>query len=47
MLELDRLNFHPLRNIATSTIRTEDFRRFIAATGHDPVVLDLDRTHAA
>lgn len=42
MLELDLLNFHPLRNIATCTMRTADFRRFLERTGHEPVILDLD-----
>ena len=47
MLETDPLNFHPLRNTGTCTVRTADFRRFIKLTGHDPIVLDLDRTLTA
>lgn len=44
MLALEELNFHPMRNTATTRIRADDLRRFAAATGHQPVVLDLDRT---
>jgi Ala-tRNA(Pro) deacylase len=45
MLERDPLNYHPLVNTATTAVATADFRRFIAACGHAPVVLavsDLD-----
>ncbi|SNB68462.1 Ala-tRNA(Pro) hydrolase [Arboricoccus pini] len=44
MLALAELNFHPLRNTATTTLATSDFLRFVAATGHDPMVVDLDLT---
>jgi Ala-tRNA(Pro) deacylase len=47
MLELPLLNFHPLRNTATCTIRTEEFERFVALTGHAPVIIDLDLSLAA
>lgn len=41
MLAVDPLNYHPLTNEATTTVATADFRRFVAACGHEPVVLDL------
>jgi Ala-tRNA(Pro) deacylase len=47
MLACEALNFHPLSNTGTCTIRTADFRRFIAGTGHTPIELDLDATLAA
>ena len=39
LMRHDRLNFHPLENTATTTIGREDFRRFLAAAGHEPRVL--------
>lgn len=36
------VNCHPLENDATTTLRSEDLLRFIRATGHEPVILDLD-----
>jgi Ala-tRNA(Pro) deacylase len=41
MMEQPLLNFHPLRNDMTTTIAAADFRRFLAATGHVPEVVDL------
>lgn len=38
------INCHPLENDATTTIRSEDLLRFVRSTGHEPVLLDLDRT---
>jgi Ala-tRNA(Pro) deacylase len=40
----DRVNCHPLQNDATTTLRSEDLLRFIRSTGHEPVIIDLDRT---
>ncbi|MEJ1160021.1 prolyl-tRNA synthetase associated domain-containing protein [Prosthecomicrobium sp. N25] len=49
MLEHAVLNYHPLENTATTSIRREDLIAFIRATGHEPQViavshgkLDLD-----
>lgn len=42
LLDQDPLNFHPLVNDRTTTISSADLRRFLAATGHDPIVLDDD-----
>jgi Ala-tRNA(Pro) deacylase len=35
------LNFHPLENTATTTIRSEDLLRFLRATGHEPRTLPV------
>ena len=42
MLERDPLNFHPLHNEATTTVSRDGFLKFLALTGHDPVVVDFD-----
>lgn len=47
MLALPLLNFHPLVNSMTTAITPADLRRFAAATGHEPIVLDLDATLSA
>lgn len=33
------LNFHPLENTATTSIRREDFVRFLEAIGHPPLIV--------
>lgn len=35
------VNFHPLVNTATTRIKLSDFKRFVAATGHDLTVIDF------
>lgn len=35
------INAHPLVNTATTTISSQDLMKFIRATGHEPLVLDL------
>jgi Ala-tRNA(Pro) deacylase len=35
------LNFHPLVNTATTSLAAPDLLRFLAATGHEPQVMDL------
>lgn len=54
MLEHDVLNYHPLENTATTSIRREDLIAFLRATGHEPMVaavsdgkLDLDALDGA
>ena len=42
-----QVNCHPLENDATTTLASADLLRFIRATGHEPVLLDLDLTLAA
>jgi Ala-tRNA(Pro) deacylase len=41
MLALDPLNFHPLRNDRTTAIAPDDLVKFIRATGHEPLIVDL------
>ena len=37
------VNCHPLRNDATTSIRSDDLLRFVRSTGHEPVLVDLDQ----
>lgn len=39
MMRHDQLNFHPLRNDATTTIKSADLQTFIRACGHSPRVV--------
>ena len=39
MMKLELLNFHPLKNDATTTISSVDLIKFIKATGHEPKVV--------
>ena len=41
LMEQDPVNFHPLVNTATTTIRPADLIAFLKATGHEPLVVDL------
>ncbi len=41
LMDMDPLNFHPLENTATTTIRAADLLTFLRATGHEPRILDL------
>lgn len=41
MMEQEWLNYHPLRNDATTTIRAADLLAFIRATGHEPRILSV------
>jgi Ala-tRNA(Pro) deacylase len=41
MLDLDPLNYHPLANDRTTAIAPADLLRFIAASGHQPRIVDL------
>lgn len=42
MMQMRPLNYHPMHNAATTTIEPEDLTRFLAATGHEPLVVDLE-----
>lgn len=42
MLREDPLNYHPLINTKTTAIAPRDLLKFIAACGHEPIVLSLD-----
>ena len=46
MMAAEVLNVHPLHNEATLAIRTDDLRRFFAATGHAPLEVDFDALEA-
>lgn len=37
----DPVNFHPLTNTATTAVSQEGFRRFLAALGVDPLIVDF------
>jgi len=39
----DPVNFHPLTNTATTTLSQADFRRFLAALGVEPLIVDFER----
>jgi Ala-tRNA(Pro) deacylase len=39
----DPVNFHPLTNTATTAVSQADFRRFLAALGVAPIVVDFTR----
>ena len=39
MMSHTHLNFHPLKNDATTTISSEDLKTFVRATGHEPRVV--------
>jgi len=39
MMEHAVLNYHPLLNDATTSIKREDLVRFLKATGHDPMII--------
>lgn len=41
MLAQEILNYHPLRNDATTSIKSADFLRFIESCGHRPRVVDF------
>ncbi len=41
MMQEEWLNYHPLRNDATTTIRTQDLVAFIRATGHEPRIIQV------
>jgi Ala-tRNA(Pro) deacylase len=39
LMRHEALNFHPLENTATTTIRRDDLLRFLRATGHEPSIV--------
>jgi len=41
LAEAERVNFHPLTNTATTSLSREGFRRFLAAIGVTPLVVDF------
>lgn len=47
LLANEFVNCHPLSNEATTTLRSTDLLRFMAALGYEPLQVDLDQTLAA
>lgn len=41
MMKHEILNFHPLENTATTSIRREDLVRFLEACGHPPLIVTV------
>jgi len=41
LAQAERVNFHPLTNTATTGIGQADFRRFLAAAGVTPLIVDF------
>ena len=42
LLEHDVINCHPLTNDATTSIKKDDLLAFVRATGHEPIIVDLE-----
>jgi Ala-tRNA(Pro) deacylase len=47
LMAAEILNVHPLANSATSAIRPGDLARFLAATGHPPLLVELESPRPA
>ena len=47
MLELDPVNFHPMRNDRTTAIAPSDLIRFVKACGHDPLIAPIPEKNSA
>ena len=47
MLAHERLHYHPLDNRATTAISKDGLMAFVAATGHKPIILDLEAAVSA
>lgn len=41
LMQNELINAHPLTNEATTTIARDDLLKFVAATGHEPVILKV------
>jgi Ala-tRNA(Pro) deacylase len=41
MLDSEWVNFHPLHNVASTTLRSSDLLRFIRALGYEPTIVRL------
>jgi Ala-tRNA(Pro) deacylase len=46
MMRHERLNFHPLVNTRTTGLASADIVRFLRATGHEPLIVELGREAA-
>jgi Ala-tRNA(Pro) deacylase len=47
ILDKDPLNFHPLDNARTTSIRSEDLLKFLKAEGHRAQLIDFERSWGA
>ncbi|QIB34102.1 prolyl-tRNA synthetase associated domain-containing protein [Ancylobacter pratisalsi] len=47
LLQHEVINCHPLVNTATTAIARDDLVRFLRATGHEPVILEVPRREEA
>jgi Ala-tRNA(Pro) deacylase len=47
ILAADELNCHPLRNTASTVLRSADLVRFLEATGHPPLVVAIPESSGA
>ena len=43
MLKSEWVNFHPLHNAASTTLRSTDLVRFVRALGYEPVIVQLPK----
>jgi Ala-tRNA(Pro) deacylase len=41
LMQNEIINAHPLTNEATTTIARDDLLKFVAATGHEPMILKV------
>ncbi len=41
LMDYDSVNFHPLKNDATTAISRDDMITFARATGHEPLIIDF------
>jgi Ala-tRNA(Pro) deacylase len=41
MLDSEWVNFHPLHNAASTTLRSSDLLRFVRALGYKPIIVRL------
>jgi Ala-tRNA(Pro) deacylase len=46
MLDSEWVNFHPLHNAASTTLRSADLLRFVRALGYEPIVMHLPEVPA-
>jgi Ala-tRNA(Pro) deacylase len=47
MMQHDTLNYHPLVNTMTTSIRRDDLVKFLHATGHTPLIVPVSGLRAA
>jgi Ala-tRNA(Pro) deacylase len=47
LAEADPVNFHPMENTATTSVSQAGFRRFLAAIGVEPLIVDFSRLDAS